>query len=132
MPSTAKGAEAMLDSPQRVMFVIPGADESNSMSFSRRQASSLAAHGLEVKTCFLGSRTSPGLVFKEYRRLRCEIRAFHPDVIHSHFGTVTGFVASLVGSSTPTLITFHVSDLNPAPSTHIFRYLLGRGVSHLA
>jgi glycosyltransferase involved in cell wall biosynthesis len=115
----------------RVMYVIPGTDEGIGMSFSRRQAASISAGGIEVKSFYLRSRTSPMMVWRELRRLRAEIREFGPDVVHAHFGTMTAFV-SAIASPVPLVITFHGSDLNPAPGVFWLRSMLGHMLSHLA
>lgn len=115
----------------RVLYVIPGMEEGISMSFSRRQAKSLSSYGIEVKSFYLQSRTSPVVVWKELQRLRAEIRTFAPDVVHAHFGTMTALITT-IASPVPVVITFHGSDLNPAPRVSWLRSKLGRMLSHLA
>ena len=73
----------------RVMCVIPGDDHGVSMSFSRNQASSVSALGVDVQSFFLRTRTSPFVIWKELRRLRGELRDFAPDIVHAHYGTMT-------------------------------------------
>ena len=101
------------------------------MSFSRRQALSVGSCGIDVKSFFLKSRTSPRMIWKEMARLRHEIAEFAPQVVHAHFGTVTALVAAMA-SSVPLVITFHGSDLNPAPGMSSLRSRIGRLFSHLA
>jgi teichuronic acid biosynthesis glycosyltransferase TuaC len=115
----------------RVLYVIPGTEEGTSMSFSRRQAESVSPYDIEVKSFYLRSRTSPIVVWKELQRLRVEIRTFAPQVVHAHFGTMTALVAT-IASPVPVVITFHGSDLNPAPRVSWLRSKLGRTLSHLA
>lgn len=115
----------------RILFVIPGTEEGIGMSFSRRQAASVAECGIEVASFFLRSRTSPIAVWKDLQRLRATIREFAPDVVHAHFGTMTAFVTALA-SCVPLVITFHGSDLNPAPGVPWIRSTVGRALSHLA
>jgi teichuronic acid biosynthesis glycosyltransferase TuaC len=115
----------------KVLYVIPGTEEGTSMSFSRRQAASVLPYGIEVKSFYLRSRTSPIVVWKELQRLRSEIRTFAPDVVHAHFGTMTALIAT-IASPVPVVITFHGSDLNPAPRVSWLRSKLGRTFSHLA
>lgn len=115
----------------RVLYVIPGTEEGIGMSFSRRQAESVSPYGIEVKSFYLRSRTSPAVVWKELQRLRAEIQTFAPDVVHAHFGTMTALVTT-IASHVPVVITFHGSDLNPAPRVSWLRSKLGRTFSHLA
>lgn len=115
----------------RVLYVIPGDDDGVCMSFSRRQAASVSQRGVTVGSFYLRSRTSPRILLSEWRRLRKEIRSFQPDVVHAHFGTMTAFLTA-VASSKPLVITFHGSDLNPAPGDWRIKSRLGRLLSHLA
>ena len=115
----------------RVLVVIPGADEGAALSFSKRQAASVGDCGVHVRSFYLKSRTSPIAVWKELRRLRGEIQEFTPDIVHAHFGTMTAFVSAMA-SLRPLVITFHGSDLNPAPGGQWLRTRLGHTLSHLA
>jgi len=119
----------------RVLYVIPGEDHGVNMSFSRSQAAAVSALGVDVRSFYLQSRTSPRKVWKEIRRLRREVKEFAPSVVHAHFGTVTAFVAAIATLSpvtTPLVVTFHGSDLNPAPSISLLRSKLGHAFSHIA
>jgi teichuronic acid biosynthesis glycosyltransferase TuaC len=115
----------------RVLYVIPGTEEGTSMSFSRRQAASLSSFGIRVRSFFLRSRTSPLKIWAELRRLRRELHEFMPDIVHAHFGTMTAFVAA-ISSRRPLVITFHGSDLNPAPGDTQLRSTFGHRLSHFA
>jgi teichuronic acid biosynthesis glycosyltransferase TuaC len=117
--------------PIRLLGVIPGIDEATGMWFARRQMATVIAHGVVARSFFLRSRTSPLKVSRELQRLRREIREFRPDVIHAHFGTMTAFIAA-VATRIPLVITFHGSDLNPAPGMPWLRSVFGRTLSHLA
>lgn len=97
----------------RVLFVIPGENSGGSMIFARRQADSLRALGVEVDCFFLRSRTSPLILFEEWRRICRVLRASRPSVIHAHFGTVTALFAILASPLTPLIVTFRGTDLNP-------------------
>ena len=115
----------------RVLVVIPGDRLGMSMVFARRQADSLERAGLVVRRFFLGSRTEPIALVREWRRYRDEIAAFDPTVIHVHFGTMTGFFGTN-GTARPVVVTFHGSDLNPVPSENPLRVAAGHVLSHLA
>lgn len=114
-----------------VLCVIPGAAQDTTMSFSRRQAASVRRFGVDVRPFFLKSRTAPLVVLQELRRLQHEIHEFAPDLVHAHFGTMTAFVAA-IASLKPLVITFHGSDLNPAPGDFWLKAKLARMLSHLA
>jgi glycosyltransferase involved in cell wall biosynthesis len=115
-----------------VLFVIPGAAEGNSMIFARRQAEALVQTGVAV-TCFhLRSRTSPRILYQEFRRLRGLVARTRPRVIHAHFGTMTGLFTVLAAGRIPVVITYRGSDLNSLPSDRSLRARLGRIFSQLA
>ena len=115
----------------RVLYVIPGTGEGFSMVFVRRQIPSLESLGVTVRLFFLASRTSMCTVFREAFRLRREIQRVKPDLVHAHFGTVTGLL-SVIASRTPVVVTFRGSDLNPTPSSHPLKSALARMFSQVA
>jgi glycosyltransferase involved in cell wall biosynthesis len=114
------------------LFVIPGDEHGSSMVFARRQAASLRALGVAVEAFFLRSRTSPLALLREWRRFRREAAAFRPEVVHGHFGTMTGLFTVLAAGATPSVITYRGSDLNPVPAARGLRAALGRLLSQLA
>jgi teichuronic acid biosynthesis glycosyltransferase TuaC len=115
----------------RVLYVIPGEEHGIDMPFSRRQAVSVRRQGVDVRSFFLRSRTSPLTVLREWLRLRAEIRNFQPHLVHAHYGSMTAFVAACA-SNVPLVITFHGSDLNPVPGDRRLKVLFGHFLSHLA
>jgi glycosyltransferase involved in cell wall biosynthesis len=102
------------------------------MVFARRQAEALVARGIIVESFYLQSRTSPSLLLAEARRFLQVRQAFRPDVIHAHFGTVTGLFTVLAAGRTPVMITYRGSDLNAVPTARGLRSLLGRALSQAA
>jgi glycosyltransferase involved in cell wall biosynthesis len=102
------------------------------MVFARRQAATLAKQGFQVEVFDLRSRTSPRVVCEEFRRFRRMIRAFRPQVIHAHYGTVTAMFAALGTGPIPLLITYRGSDLNRLPSARGLRPAAGRLLSQIA
>lgn len=116
----------------RVLFLIPGTGQGSSMIFARRQAASLQAAGIEVRTFFLRSRTSPLELVREFRRFRRDLRRYRPALVHAHFGTVTATFAALGGGALPLVVTYRGSDLNPSPRWFALRSLSGRVLSQLA
>ena len=108
------------DAP-RVLFVIPGVAGGHSMVFARRQAEALAGQGYRMEIFDLRSRTSPRVLFEEFRRFRRVVRTFGPQVIHAHYGTMTAMFAALGAGSIPLVITYRGSDLNRLPSARGLR-----------
>jgi glycosyltransferase involved in cell wall biosynthesis len=102
------------------------------MVFARRQAETLAAQGFRVEVFDLRSRTSPRVLCGEFRRFRRVVRAFRPQVIHAHYGTVTAMFAALGAGSIPLVITYRGSDLNRLPSARGLRPAAGLLLSQFA
>ena len=116
----------------RVLCVIPGLEEQEkSMPFVRRQVASLHAAGVEMQSFYLGSRTSPWVLFSEFSRFRKLLREFNPDLVHAQFGTVTGLFTALA-TWRPAVMSCRGSDMNPAPGVHWWRNRLGHLMSQLA
>jgi hypothetical protein len=89
----------------RVLAVVPGDGQGSSMIFVRRQIASLLDLGVNVRTFFLQSRTSPVAIAREWSRLRRQICQFRPHLVHAHYGTVTSFLCA-VATNIPLVITF--------------------------
>ncbi len=116
----------------KILFVVPGEAHGHSMIFARRQAGSLARLGTQLEVFHLRSRTSPGMVLREFLRFRRTVRAFRPQVIHAQYGTVTALFAALGSGKIPLVITYRGSDLNRPPSARGVRPALSRLFSQLA
>jgi len=125
-------APVSISDKMRVLFVVPGVAQGHSMVFARRQAAALVEQGFRVEVFDLRSRTSPKLVFEEFRRFRRKVRAFRPQVIHAHYGTVTAMFAALATWKIPLVITYRGSDLNRLPSARGLRPAAGRLLSQMA
>ena len=117
--------------PIRVLIVIPGDGRKSINPFSHRQSDSLECEKVEVKRFFLKSRTAIKVVLSEMRRFRQKIASYNPHIVHAHFGTVTSCFCAL-GTSKPLIITFHGSDLNPAPGDNTFRHKISHLLSQLS
>jgi glycosyltransferase involved in cell wall biosynthesis len=115
----------------KILAVIPGSEEGTSMIFSKRQVKSLIDSGLQVRSFYLKSRISIIVLWKEAGRFRKFIKEYQPDIIHSHYGTVTAFFCSLL-TLKPIVITFQGSDLNYATDAGWFRNFFTHFLSHLA
>jgi len=122
------------ESRPRVIFVIPGEPLGCSMIFARRQVGAVIAQGVDVHPFYLRSRTSPCVLFREFRRFREELRRVRPQVMHAHYGTVTALFAALGAPGVPLVISYRGSDLNPAPGDagQRLRGWLARGFSQIA
>lgn len=122
----------MTGQPLRVLAVIPGEPVGASMIFAKRQVAAVARAGIAAERFFLRSRTSPRLLAAEFVRLRRMLGDFRPDVLHAHYGTVTGLLTVLAAGRTPVVITYRGSDLNPLPSERGPRAWLGHLFSQVA
>ena len=117
--------------PLRVLAVTPMPSSKASMIHVTRQIASLEDAGVTCQSFMVASRTSPWVVLREWRRLRREIRAFQPDIVHAHYGTMTAFLA-IVSTALPVIVTFRGSDLNPNRSRGWLRQAVGTLLSQMA
>jgi glycosyltransferase involved in cell wall biosynthesis len=101
------------------------------MVFAKRNVAAITALGIPGQTFYLRSRTSPVMLAAEARRLRREIRAFRPNIVHAHFGTVTAMFTILV-SPCPVVITYRGSDLIPSRGDSWLRRTTALLLSQLA
>lgn len=119
----------------RILSVIPtndeGGKEKSLFVFAKREVDVLEGRGVDIRSFFLRSRTSPKILFLEWQRFRRELKSFQPDIIHAHFGTMTAFFCAL-NFGYPLIITFRGSDLNPQPSVPFFKMIFGRLLSQIA
>ena len=115
----------------RVCHVLPGPADSSNMIFAKNQILALSEAGVECRSVFLQSRTSPVVIVREVARLRRELAQFRPDLIHAHYGTVTAAVCALV-SRFPLVITYRGSDLNRGPGLFSLRSGVGILLSQCA
>ncbi len=115
----------------RVLAVVPGDGQGSSFIFARRQIASLVDVGVNVRTFFLGSRTSLIAIAKHYARLRREIRQFRPHLVHAHYGTVTSFLCA-GATCIPLVITFRGNDLGDDPDVTLLRSRLGQLLSQIS
>ena len=108
----------------RILAVIPGSDNPMTFVFARRQMAAVASHGHIVEVFDLRHRRSLRGLLDSLAAYRKHLRAFRPNVVHAHYGTMTGFFSAFgaIGLA-PVLVTFRGSDLNPVPSDppwHVF------------
>jgi glycosyltransferase involved in cell wall biosynthesis len=123
----------VLNETLRVLAVIPGAATPVAFVFARRQMASVAMRGHKVEIFDLRGRRSPFALLRSLAAYRRHIRQFRPDVVHAHYGTMTGFfsVFGALGLA-PVVVTFRGSDLNPVPLDPPLQVKLGHFLSQLA
>lgn len=115
--SAADALPARRDAPSgglRVLHVIPGEETGTTMIFAKREAHSLEPLGVTGERFFLSSRTSLRRLLQESRRFRKTLASFDPEVVHAHFGTMTGLFCVL-STRIPVVISYRGSDLNFEP-----------------
>ncbi len=115
----------------KILFIIPGEEEGNSMIFAKRQIKFLASNGIIASSFFLKSRSDFFILLKEYRRFRKLFNLFQPDLVHCHYGTMTAFFAA-VSHSKPLVITYHGSDLNFLKNENRIKEFISKLLSQLA
>jgi glycosyltransferase involved in cell wall biosynthesis len=101
------------------------------MVFAKRDVEHIRNAGVCTETFFLKSRTHPVILFGEWLRLRQELKAFRPHIVHAHYGTVTAFVTVLT-SSAPTVVTFHSAEFNHELGISAIREKVGRLLTRFA
>jgi teichuronic acid biosynthesis glycosyltransferase TuaC len=113
-----------------VLYLVPaGPSGTSSMVFAHAEIARIAKTGVVTDT--FAFQTSPRRFFQQVRAIRARIRSFRPDLVHAHFGTITG-VAAVVASDKPVIVTFRGSDLNPSPSDGPLRNVLQKALSNTA
>ena len=115
----------------RVFHIIPGEAGGTGMVFSKRDVEHIRAAGVHTRTFFLKSRTSPVILLAEWLRLRRELAAFRPDIVHAHYGTVTAFL-TVLNARTPTVVTFHSAEFNHELGISAVREKAGRVLTRFA
>ncbi len=126
---SSKGLNAGL--PLRVVCVLPCEPGGAGFVFAKRQVNAIEQAGVTVQRFFLRSRLSPLGLIGEFRRFRRVIRQFDPHIVHAHFGTITAFFCA-VTTTTPMVITYRGSDLNPLRGAGRLRHSFARFLSQLA
>ena len=119
--------------PMRILAVIPGSDSVSAMIFARRQVAAAASRGHVTEIFDLQARRSIPTLLKNVALYRERLRQFRPDVVHAHYGSMTGFfsVYGAIGLA-PVVVTFRGSDLNPVPSVSPWNVLPSHGLSQVS
>lgn len=117
----------------KVMAIIPGEENRpTQMIFARRQMLEIEKLGASVCYYFLTSRNLSLATLQEVKKIYQFIKKEDPDIIHAHYGTITGLLASLFFWKKPVIITFRGSDLNLDPGISFVRRILGICMSQLS
>lgn len=119
----------------KILAVIPGTEGGSELPFSRDQIGFLRKSGLNISTYYLRSRINPWIIIKSILELISRAKSEDAHIVHSHYGTVTGFVSVLASicAGKKAIVTFHGSDLNPTDkSDGIFRDFAQRVLSNLS
>ena len=99
--------------------------------FTDRQLNSLRNAGVEISVFDIGTSHSPFTLFRKWLELRKEVRRLNPDLVHSQYGTIPGFLSACLGR--PTIVSFCGSDLLPGgASVSMLRMRFGFLLSNLA
>jgi glycosyltransferase involved in cell wall biosynthesis len=98
------------------------------MIFAGRLISALMKLGMSNTT--YGLDTGAARYWSGLTKLRRLLKEFQPDIVTAHYGSLTGFTASLLAGSRAVII-FRGSDLNPwkGPRLHVW---MSHALSHMA
>lgn len=90
----------------------PSASHPESGIFIEQQVSGLRRIGVDVQILFLDRVTRGIRVYWELaRKLRREVEAHGPDLVHAMYGGVMAWICTQAATSVPVVVTFHGSDL---------------------
>jgi len=121
----------MYSATVKILCVIPGRPESNSMIFARNECNRLHKSSLNVKAFYLDFSIGFYKLVSQMLNLKKLIRQYHPEVVHAHFGSLTALICAILKESS-FVITYRGSDLNPSPSDGFIRDKLQKLFSQLA
>lgn len=114
-----------------VLVVIPEKEDGDVYEGSKQQAIAFTMHGARVSLFHLDSRTSPLKLWLARRRLKEQLRAKRPDVVHVYYGSVAALFTVLT-SSVPVVVTFMGDDLDRSAVRGFVRRPLGGFFSQVA
>jgi teichuronic acid biosynthesis glycosyltransferase TuaC len=115
----------------KVLWILPGDPNSKvNMVFAKRTLPSVSALGVEVEVFHLTSRSNPIALFRLWLQARSVVARFNPQLVHAHYGSLTGLFACLLGR--PKIITFRGSDVNGDPDLPWYRGIISGVATQLA
>lgn len=91
------------------ILVVASINRGRFAPFIVEQVAALQKQGCEIEWLGLQGKGLKGYL-KNYPSLKQSIKAFHPDIIHAHYG-LSGLLANLQ-RSVPVVTTYHGSDIN--------------------
>jgi teichuronic acid biosynthesis glycosyltransferase TuaC len=115
----------------KILHVIPHHPSPSGFVFAKRQVKDLELEGHENDIFFFDTKISLRSFWSQHSEFKKRIAAFQPDVVHAHYGTFTGFFASL-SHRIPFVITFQGSDIHQTQDIHPLREKLGKWMSKKA
>lgn len=120
-----------MNNKKKILNIIPKSDSPSSFIFSKRQVEDIRKIGFEVEIFYLYTTISFFGLFNEFKRLKKLVEIFKPDIIHSHYGTITSYISSKI-KNVPLVITFQGSDLNFTKDISWPREKLGKILSKIS
>jgi len=115
----------------KILHVIPYHPSPSAFIFAKRQIEDLGELGHSNEIFYFKTSFSVFGFFHQLKSLKCQVKAFAPDLIHAHYGTINAFFASRI-SSVPLVVSFHGSDINYTRDIHWLREKLGKFLSFIA
>ncbi len=115
----------------KILHVIPRHPSPSGFVFAKRQVQDLELEGHQNEIFYFDTTISVRGFLFQHRAFKKQINKFRPDVIHSHYGTFTGFFASFA-HHIPFVITFQGSDILQTQDIHPWRERLGKWMSKRA
>lgn len=92
------------------VLIVASYNKNRFAPFIVEQAAALENHGCQIEWFGVARKGVIGYL-RELPRLRKTIRAFHPDVIHGHYG-LSCLLANMATRKIPVVSTYHGSDIN--------------------
>ena len=115
----------------RILHIVPESDVASATRHARQDIENISQAGIITDTFFLKSRTRPFILVREWFRFKRVLRSFRPDIVHAQYGTVTA-VFCIAATTTPLVVTFRGSELNPTPDISALREKTGHVLSQIA
>ncbi len=112
----------------KILHVIPFHPSPSGFVFAKRQVQDLELEGYTNEIFYFNTKISLSVFIQQFFAFKKLIKSFKPDIIHSHYGTLTGFFASLM-HQIPFVITFQGSDIYRTQDIHPLREKLGKWMS---
>jgi len=80
----------------------------------------LEREGFQVSLGVVDDRTSISGILRNLRRLKREIKMYHPQIVHAHYGTMTAAIAVFAIDHERLIITFRGDDLLGTPNPGLY------------